>query len=94
MSEETIKYTIQFPDGSFASKEQQRKTKGKGVPFDRVRLWNQIGHVSNHLNYNNYPDGCIIVGVKMVAEITPIKDVREYKEEAKAKRLKKRKGNN
>ena len=68
------RFVIKFPNGLYSRGTKNGRTKP--VPFEKAKLWTNIGHVKNHLNGlphlngrkrapGAYPPGCKILEVEI-----------------------------
>jgi hypothetical protein len=80
------RYAIKFPDGTYSKGAKNGHIQR--VPFEKAKLWTNIGHIKNHLNglgscAKNYPRGCEIIEVVISHTETTIMTVGDALDLAK-----------
>jgi len=81
------RFAIKFPNGQYSEGSKNQSTKP--VPFDKAKLWTNLGHVKNHLNGLwfdvCYPEGCEIVEVIITHTESTVMSVQNARDLARKK---------
>jgi len=89
------RFVIKFPNGLYSKGTKNGRTKP--VPFEKAKLWTNIGHVKNHLNGlphlngpnhspGAYPPGCKILEVEITHTESLVMTVEDAYQLAKVKK--------